>query len=178
MTVPARPGKTWEGKVDYLYPELDPQTRTLKVRLVFDNPDLVLKPNMFANVIIYGGPKRDVLKIPAEALIVTGERESVVTLLDADDDERRFQPVDVVTGMQRGGEVEILSGPRRRRRDRRLGPVPDRLRVQSAGELHADGWGWRRAGGCDGRRDDIAMGISREVFRGPTGEGRGGSTDF
>jgi len=110
MTVPARPGKTWEGKVDYLYPELDPQTRTLKVRLVFDNPDLVLKPNMFANVIIYGGPKRDVLTIPAEALIVTGERESVVTLLDANDDERRFQPVDVVTGMQRGGEVEILSG--------------------------------------------------------------------
>jgi len=110
MRVPARPGKTWEGKVDYLYPELDPRTRTLKVRLAFDNPDLVLKPNMFANVIIYGGPKRDVLKIPAEALIVTGERESVVTLLDADDGAPRFQPVDVVTGMQRGGEVEILSG--------------------------------------------------------------------
>ncbi|MGB5735800.1 MAG: efflux RND transporter periplasmic adaptor subunit [Thiohalocapsa sp.] len=110
MTVPARPGKTWEGKVDYLYPELDPQTRTLKVRLVFDNPELVLKPNMFANVIIYGGPKREVLKIPAEALIVTGERESVVTLLAADDGEHRFQPVDVVTGMQRRGEVEILSG--------------------------------------------------------------------
>ena len=110
MTVPARPGRTWEGKVDYLYPELDPRTRTLKVRLVFDNPDLVLKPNMFANVIIYGGPKRAVLKIPSEALIVTGERESVVTVLDASADERRFQPVDVVTGMQRGGEVEILSG--------------------------------------------------------------------
>jgi Cu(I)/Ag(I) efflux system membrane fusion protein len=106
MTVPARPGRTWEGKVDYLYPELDPRSRTLRVRLVFDNPDLVLKPNMFANVVIYGGPKRDVLKIPAAALIVTGERESVVTALGGG----RFQPVDVVTGMQRGGEVEILSG--------------------------------------------------------------------
>jgi Cu(I)/Ag(I) efflux system membrane fusion protein len=51
------------------------------VRLVFDNPDLTLKPNMFADVIIYGGPKREVLKIPAEALIVTGERESVVRAL-------------------------------------------------------------------------------------------------
>ena len=106
MTVPARPGRTWEGEVDYLYPELDPETRTLRVRLVFENPDLVLKPNMFADVVIYGGPKREVLKIPAEALIVTGERESVVTALG----EGRFQPVDVVTGMQRGGEVEILSG--------------------------------------------------------------------
>jgi Cu(I)/Ag(I) efflux system membrane fusion protein len=106
MTVPARPGRTWEGKVDYLYPELAPDTRTLKVRLVFDNPDLALKPNMFADVVIYGGPKRDVLKVPAEAVIVTGERESVVLALG----DGRFQPVDVVTGMQRSGEVEILSG--------------------------------------------------------------------
>ena len=69
------------------------------MRLVFPNPDLLLKPNMFAEVVIYGGPKEDVLKIPSEALIVTGERESVVTALG----EGRFQPVDVVTGMQRGG---------------------------------------------------------------------------
>ncbi|MEA1052054.1 efflux RND transporter periplasmic adaptor subunit [Lamprobacter modestohalophilus] len=106
MRVPARPGRTWEGKVDYLYPELDPVSRTLQVRLVFENPDLALKPNMFADVVIYGGPKREVLKIPAEALIVTGEREAVVTVLG----DGRFQPVDVVTGMQRGDEVEILSG--------------------------------------------------------------------
>lgn len=106
MRVPARPGRTWEGEVDYLYPELDPVSRTLPVRLVFENPDLALKPNMFADVVIYGGPKRDVLKIPTEALIATGERESVVTVLG----DGRFQPVDVVTGMERGGEVEILSG--------------------------------------------------------------------
>ena len=110
MTVPARPGRTWEGSVDYLYPELDPQTRTLRVRLVFDNRDLDLKPNMFADVVIYGGPKNDVLKIPAEALIVTGERESVVRALPPEEGRGRFQPVDVVTGMQRGGAVEILSG--------------------------------------------------------------------
>ena len=106
ITVLAHPGRTWEGEVDYLYPELDPKTRTLRVRLVFANPDGLLKPNMFAEVVIYGGPKQDVLKIPREALIVTGERESVVRALG----EGRFQPVDVVTGMQRGGEVEILSG--------------------------------------------------------------------
>ncbi len=106
MTMPARPGRSWSGRVDYLYPELDPETRTLTVRLVFDNPDRALKPNMFADVAIYGGPKHEVLKVPAEAVIVTGERESVVKALG----DGRFQPVDVVTGMWRGGEVEILSG--------------------------------------------------------------------
>lgn len=111
ITVPARPGRTWEGTVDYLYPELDPTTRTLKVRLVFDNPDGVLKPNMFADVVIYGGPKRNVLTLPTEALIRTGERTSVVKLLETDDNGgQRFQPVDVAVGMQRGGKAEILSG--------------------------------------------------------------------
>ncbi len=106
IRVPAYPGKQWKGVVDYLYPELDPKTRTLRVRLVFPNPDRRLKPNMFAEVVIHGGPRKNVLKIPSEALIVTGERESVVLALG----EGRFRPVDVVTGMHRGGEVEILSG--------------------------------------------------------------------
>jgi len=106
IRVPAHPGKLWEGQVDYLYPELDPKTRTLRVRLTFPNPELLLKPNMFAEVVIYGGPRRGVLKIPQEALIVTGKREAVVKALG----DGRFQPVDVVTGMKRGGEVEILSG--------------------------------------------------------------------
>jgi Cu(I)/Ag(I) efflux system membrane fusion protein len=106
ISVPAYPGKKWVGMVDYLYPDLDPKTRTLRVRLVFPDPDLILKPNMFADVVIYGGPQKDVLKIPSEALIVTGERETVVKALG----EGRFRPVDVVAGMQQEGEVEILSG--------------------------------------------------------------------
>lgn len=106
ITLPAYPGRVWEGEVDYLYPELDLQSRTLRVRLVFPNPERVLKPNMFAEVEIYGGPKKDVLAVPREALIVTGERESVVKALG----DGRFQPVDVVTGMRRGGKVEILGG--------------------------------------------------------------------
>ncbi len=105
IRVPAHPGRTWTGKVDYLYPELDPKTRTLRVRLVFPNPDLELKPNMFADVVIEGAP-RDALSIPREALIATGERESVVKALG----EGRFQPVDVVTGMRSGEAVEILAG--------------------------------------------------------------------
>ncbi|MEN8174516.1 MAG: efflux RND transporter periplasmic adaptor subunit [Pseudomonadota bacterium] len=106
ITVPAYPGHKWEGGVDYLYPELDAKARTLRVRLVFDNPDLKLKPNMFADVVIYGGAKRDVLAVPREALIVTGERESVVVALG----EGRFQPVDVVSGIRTSDKMEILSG--------------------------------------------------------------------
>jgi len=106
ITVPAYPGRTWEGVVDYLYPDLDPKTRTLRVRLSFPNPELALKPNMFADVVIYGGPKTDVLEIPREALIATGAREAVVKALG----DGHFQPVDVVTGMQTAEAVEILSG--------------------------------------------------------------------
>jgi len=106
ISVPAWPGKSWEGKVDYIYPELDMKSRTLRVRLEFPNPDMTLKPNMFAEVKIYGGPQHDTLLIPAEALIRTGERDTVVTSLG----DGRFQPVDVVVGARSNGKVEILSG--------------------------------------------------------------------
>ncbi len=106
IKVPAYPGRVWEGTVEYIYPELDPKSRTLRVRLAFDNPEGLLKANMFADVVIYGGPKREVLAVPAEAVIATGKRSSVVLALGGG----RFQPVDVVTGMESNGQVEILSG--------------------------------------------------------------------
>ncbi len=68
IEVPAHSGKQWQGVVDYLHPDLDPKTRTLRVRLVFPNPDHLLKPNMFAEVMIHGGPRKHVLKIPDGAL--------------------------------------------------------------------------------------------------------------
>jgi Cu(I)/Ag(I) efflux system membrane fusion protein len=106
MRVPAFPGRVWEGEVEYVYPSLDPVTRTLKVRLAFDNPEQLLKANMFAEVAIYGGPRRDTLAVPSEAVIETGQRASVVLALG----DGRFQPVDVVTGMRTQGLTEILSG--------------------------------------------------------------------
>jgi Cu(I)/Ag(I) efflux system membrane fusion protein len=108
IRVPAYPGRVWEGAVEYIYPELDPKSRTLKVRLAFDNPEGLLKANMFAEVVIYGGPKRGVLAVPAESVIETGRRVSVVLALGGG----RFQPVDVVTGMRSNGLVEILNGIR------------------------------------------------------------------
>ncbi len=100
------PGRTWEGKVRYIYPSLDPRTRTLKVRLVFDNPGEELKPNMYANVKIYGGPKDDVVAIPLEALIRTGREERVIIALG----EGRFEARQVRSGMESGEWVEILEG--------------------------------------------------------------------
>lgn len=106
MSVPAWPGQTWEGRVDYLYPELDPRTRTLRVRLVFPNPGLDLKPNLFAKVTIFGDPGTARLTIPREALIQTGQRASVIRALGGG----RFQPVDVTVGMAVDERVEILAG--------------------------------------------------------------------
>jgi Cu(I)/Ag(I) efflux system membrane fusion protein len=100
------PGREWEGEVEYIYPRLDPKTRALKVRLVFDNPDEILKPNMFASVAIYGGPKENVLNIPREALIRTGQQERVII----DKGKGRYAQRQVVAGMETGDWVEIIDG--------------------------------------------------------------------
>jgi len=100
------PGRVWEGKVEFVYPTIDPRTRTLQVRLRFDNPEEELKPDMYANVRIYAGPKDDVLSIPREALIKTGEEQRVILALG----DGQFKAVKVVAGMESGDRVEILKG--------------------------------------------------------------------
>ena len=75
------PGYEWEGTVEYIYPSLDAKTRTLKARLRFKNQDEELKPNMFANVLIYAGDKKNVIVIPSEALIRTGSDARVIVAL-------------------------------------------------------------------------------------------------
>lgn len=100
------PGREWDGKVEYIYPSLNEKTRTLKVRLVFDNPDEVLKPNMFTNVSIYGGPRNNVVSIPREALIRTGGAARVILAVD----KGRFEPRKVVVGIESGDWIEIQQG--------------------------------------------------------------------
>lgn len=105
-TLPFMPGKSWEGKVEYVYPSLDASTRSLKVRLRFDNFEEELKPNMYADVTIYAKPKRKVLTIPREALIRTGNEKRVVVALG----EGKFVPMPISTGMETDDRVEVLSG--------------------------------------------------------------------
>ena len=106
VTLSYLPGRQWQGKVEYIYPSLDPKTRTLKVRLRFDNPEEALKPNMYANVKIFGGAKNDILVIPMEALIRTGRNERVIVALG----EGRFEARTVNAGIESGDWVEIVSG--------------------------------------------------------------------
>ena len=100
------PGKSWNGKVEYIYPSLDPKTRTLKVRLRFDNPGERLKPNMYANVKIFGGAKKNTIVIPLEGLIRSGREERVILALG----DGRFEARKVRAGIESGNYVEILEG--------------------------------------------------------------------
>ena len=100
------PGKVWQGEVEYIYPSLDPKTRTLKVRLRFDNPGEQLKPNMYANVKIFGGAKENTIVIPLEGLIRTGREQRVILALG----EGKFQARNVKAGIESGNYVEILQG--------------------------------------------------------------------
>jgi Cu(I)/Ag(I) efflux system membrane fusion protein len=104
--VPALPGERFEGKIDYLYPELTQTTRTLKVRVVFKNPGEHLRPGMFATAHLRGFTQESVLTVPTEAVIKTGTR-SIVILAD---DATRFRPAVVSVGAEHGGRSEILGG--------------------------------------------------------------------
>lgn len=110
--VAALPGKEFSGRIDYVYPQVNQQTRTLKARAVVDNPALALKPGMFADVLLGRGGSRDALLIPTEALIRTGTRTTVIVA----EGEGRFRPVAVTIGTERSGRTEILSGLKRGQR--------------------------------------------------------------
>lgn len=100
------PGKTWEGRVDYVYPELDKKTHTLRVRLTFPNPDLTLKPKMYANIKIFSDTQKNTLAIPREALIRTGEGDRVIIVSGTG--EFKAQPVTV--GIESGDYYQVISG--------------------------------------------------------------------
>lgn len=100
------PGETLHGVVDYIYPELDPQTRTLKVRLRFDNAATALRPNMFARVRISGDAINDVVHVPREAVIRGGSVDRVVVALG----NGRFRAQPVSLGTESGDRIAILRG--------------------------------------------------------------------
>lgn len=106
VRLPYRPGEVFAGEVEFIYPGLDPKTRTLRARLRFDNPGELLKPGMYADVQIFAGPKDDVLSVPQQALIRTGRTDRLVVALG----EGRFRAVEVVPGMESGDWVEIREG--------------------------------------------------------------------
>jgi Cu(I)/Ag(I) efflux system membrane fusion protein len=104
--LPSVPGRIWKGEVDYVYPGLDPNTRTLRVRLRFDNPEEFLKPNMYADVSIISEHTGPVIHIPREALILDGHAPRVIVALG----NGRYQAREVVPGVESSDRVEIMEG--------------------------------------------------------------------
>lgn len=106
MSVDALPDKQWRGRVDYVYPELNPKTRTLQVRLKFKNKDGLLKPNMFASVKINNRPVPGAIAVPREALIPSADGYRVVKVTE----ENHYKPVKVSVGIKTAKYVEITEG--------------------------------------------------------------------
>ena len=100
------PGEVFSGRVDYVYPVLDPKTRTLQVRLRFDNPDERMKPNMYARVTIFGKSHPGALSIPREALIRGQDTDRVVVAIG----DGNYTVHEVMSGIESGGWLEIIAG--------------------------------------------------------------------
>lgn len=107
MTLSYLPGKTFRGSIEYIYPYLKGKTRTARIRLKFPNPKYQLKPDMYAQVEIKSPLHPQVVVVPLEAVMDTGERQHVFVALG----EGRFEPREVKLGAQGdGGLVQVLSG--------------------------------------------------------------------
>lgn len=99
------PGETYRGRIDFMYPTLDEETRTARIRIVLPNPKNKLKPGMFVRVSIAGG-SRTALAIPRSALIQAGERQ----IAFVEQSPGVFVPREIKTGVSGKDSVEILSG--------------------------------------------------------------------
>ncbi len=106
MTLDAIPGKEWQGEIDYVYPILDPQTRTLRLRLKFPNPQGELKPNMFANISLQPVTEESVLTIPKSAVIRTGGMTRVVL----SEGNGKYRSARIQVGREAGDQIEVLQG--------------------------------------------------------------------
>jgi Cu(I)/Ag(I) efflux system membrane fusion protein len=105
VEVPALPGRRFEGRVAWVYPSVSERTRTARVRFELPNPDLALRPDMFANLELEAAP-HERLVVPLSAVLYAGERSFV--FLELGGGRLRPQPVEV--GMRAGEDVEILAG--------------------------------------------------------------------
>ena len=106
MRFPSLPGEPVAGHVEYVYPELDMETRTLRARITLDSPAVAVRPNMLASVSLIGANGPEVVSIPRSALIRSGTEERVVVALG----DGRFAPRRVVAGAESGERVTIREG--------------------------------------------------------------------
>jgi multidrug efflux pump subunit AcrA (membrane-fusion protein) len=105
LTLPYDPTLRLSGRITYIYPYLTPETRTLKIRLQFANPNLTLKPGMYGNVelVLDAGAS---LVVPDSAILDTGQRQIAFVERSAG----KFEPREVKVGIRGGGKAQVLSG--------------------------------------------------------------------
>jgi len=106
MQLAAVPGHTFKGKLTYIYPYAEVKTRSIKARLEFQNVDMKLKPNMFADVTIHASPLSDAVVVPSEAIIRSGLKEQVFIVREPG----KFEPREVDIGLSSGSFTEIRRG--------------------------------------------------------------------
>lgn len=107
VTVDAYPGRTFRGRVHQVLPQVDPSTRTVRVRLIFDNPGLLLKPGMFVNIDL-GLPLGLQLVIPASGALQSGTRQ----IAFVDHGNGYLEPREIQTGTRVGDDLVVLKGLR------------------------------------------------------------------
>ncbi len=100
------PDRSFAGTVGLIYPVLNKETRTARVRIVLANPDTIMRPNMYADVVIESGGDRPVIAVPDSAVINSGKRQVAIV----DKGEGRFEPREVKTGIRGDGYVEVREG--------------------------------------------------------------------
>lgn len=101
----AYPGQTFKGRFDYLYPELDAATRSLRVRLVVANKDALLLPNMYVSATLTARRSQPVVHVPRDAVIRDGDSAHVILARG-----HQFTPRDVRLGAEVGDELVVLKG--------------------------------------------------------------------
>jgi Cu(I)/Ag(I) efflux system membrane fusion protein len=106
IEVAAYPGEHRMGRVSFVYPTVDEKGRTNKVRVTVRNRDLRLKPGMYATIYFDVLIGRELLAVPVDAVVVTGER-NLVFIRDA---EGMLTPREVVLGARSGDRVQVLGG--------------------------------------------------------------------
>lgn len=106
MTLAAYPEKKWQGKVDYIFPTLNNENRTVQARIVFNNSDLLLKPNMFAELNIQASALKGAIVVPSESVIYSSDMQRVVLALG----DGQFRSTKVIAGVESMGFTQILEG--------------------------------------------------------------------
>ncbi|HJV66281.1 MAG TPA: efflux RND transporter periplasmic adaptor subunit [Geomonas sp.] len=155
------PGKTFKGRVAFIYPFLDPKTRTVKVRVELPNPGLRLKPDMFVNAVIKS-PLGQVLSVPASAVIETGTRHVVWV----EKSPGVFEPHDVQTGARVDDRVQIVSG------------LAEGDRVAASGGYLIDSESQLRGGGGGGHESMPGMKMDQQKGAPAPAPKKGGGMDM